>query len=433
MSQSNAPALDSIVVGAGVAGVCAALYLRKHGARVAILDPMEPGSGASFGNACIVANTNLRPVFAGLTPASLLGMFRNPASPLNVIWAKFPGLVPWFLRMLRHAAPAEVERITCALASLCHPGAELYAALLAEAGAADLMRHCGSLALCRSQEACDHHWEAGLVLLRQLGVPMEKLDRKGIDALAPAVGKAYTHAVYSPAYRHTPDPQLFVRALFDRFVALGGVTVARHVDGLLLEKGRVGGVRTASGALAARSVVIAAGTNSARFARMAGESVPHQAVGGYHVMLQDPGVPLETPLLPLDFRFAITPLGVGIRLAGIYEFGGADAPFDPTMTARMLTHIDAVLPGVRVEKRTTWRGFRSYLPDGLPVIGPSQRVAGLFYDFGFSSSGMINGAAAGQALAASIAGDKPPIDLAPFSIARFVGAYSRVIPTANAA
>ncbi|WP_460452480.1 NAD(P)/FAD-dependent oxidoreductase [Alsobacter sp. SYSU BS001988] len=411
---------DCVVIGAGIAGVCAALNLQRQGAKVAIVDAERPGSGASSGNAGIIANTNLRPVFAGLTPVTLLQMLRSPTSPLNVRWSRILGLTPWFLRMLRHAGPAEVERITRALASLCHPGAELYDPIVEEAGAKALVQARGSLALVRAEAAMDAHWDKGLAFLRQLNVPMEKVDRHRIADLAPSVNPAYTHGVFSPAYRHTLDPQLFVQSLFDLFLARGGTAIEAKAGAVTATNGRVAGVSTPRGPIEGDVVVIAAGSHSASFARAAGEPVPHQAVGGYHAMLRNPGVALETPLLPLDFRVAITPMGDSIRVAGTYEFGGEGLPFDHSRIDGMLAHIGAVLPGIRVEPMTVWRGFRSYLPDGLPIISQSSVLNGLFYSFGFSSSGMINGSAAGKAVADLVQGATPSIDPETFSIRRFL-------------
>ena len=419
MEQQPQPSFDCVVIGAGIAGVCAALYLQKLGARVAIVEERGPGLGASFGNAGIVVNTNLRPVFAGLNPAKLVTMLRDPAAPLNVVWSRFLGLAPWFMRMLRHAGTSEVERITRALASLCHPGAALYDDLLQQAGQPNLVEARGSLALCRSADERDAHWEHGLSLVRQMNVPMEKLDRAGIDALAPAAGPLYTHAVYSPAYRHTLDPEHFVSSLFELFVARGGRAITARAEELIFAPGGTNEIRTSGETIRCDSIVVAAGTASASFARQAGEPVPHQAVGGYHAMLRDPGIALKTPLLPLDFRFAITPMSGGIRLAGIYEFGGEAAPFRESRIESMLAHVGTVLPGIRTHGRTVWRGFRSYLPDGLPIISRSIRRSGLFYLFGFSSSGMINAPAAAKALAELVQGGTSGIDLRPFSIGRF--------------
>ncbi|MCI0753470.1 NAD(P)/FAD-dependent oxidoreductase [Teichococcus vastitatis] len=414
---------DCLVVGSGIAGVCAALFIQKTGARVAIVDPNAPGTGASFGNAGIVVNTKTRPVFAGLTARSLFSMLRDPASPLNVRWSQFLGLSPWFMRMLSNANPADVQRITAALSVLCRSGEETYAALWREAGMSDLVRARGSLALNLTEAERDRDWDGPLAAYRAAGVPMEKVDAAQMRELAP-VGPRYAAGVYSPDFQHTTSPEAFVARLFKSFLAQGGTQIRTEVEGVATEGGRVTGLRTRIGLMPGGSVVLAAGTGTAKLAQVMGEAVPHQAVGGYHVMLGKPGMVLETPLLPLDFRFAITPMRDGIRLAGTYEFGGAATAPVRSKIDDMLRHITAVLPGVDATPSSTWRGFRSYLPDALPVISDSRKARGLYYMFGFSSSGMINGAAAGRALAQLWHGETPGIDMAPYAIDRFQRRFS---------
>ncbi|MGI4941414.1 MAG: NAD(P)/FAD-dependent oxidoreductase [Janthinobacterium lividum] len=416
--SATMPQPDCLVVGSGIAGVCAALFIQKTGARVAVVDPNDPGTGASFGNAGIVVNTKTRPVFAGLTARTLLAMLRDPASPLNVRWSQFLGMTPWFMRMLRNANPADVQRITAALAALSRSGEQTYAALWSEAGMSDLVRARGSLALNRTEAERDRDWEGPLAVYRAAGVPMEKVDAAGIRDLAPA-GPRYAAGVYSPDYQHTVSPVGFVARLFELFLSNGGSHIRAEVTGVATERGRVTGLLTAGGLVPGGSAVLAAGTGSARLAKAMGEPVPHQAVGGYHVMLERPGITLETPLLPIDFRFAITPMRDGIRLAGTYEFGGAATAPTRAKIDDMLRHIPAVLPGIDATPGSTWRGFRSYLPDALPVISASRRAEGLFYLFGFSSSGMINGAAAGRTVAQLWQGQAPAIDPAPYAIDRF--------------
>ena len=75
-------------------------------------------------------------------------------------------------------------------------------------------------------------------------------------------------------------------------------------------------------------------------------AVPDQAVGGDHVTIPYWGATLEWLLLPIDFRFAITPMKDAIRLAGIYEFGGEGQPFRQDLISNMLAHIGKVLPGI---------------------------------------------------------------------------------------
>ena len=274
----------ALVVGSGIAGVCAALFIQKTGARVAIVDANEPGTGASFGNAGIVVNTKTRPVFAGLTARSLFSMLRDPASPLNVRWSQFLGLSPWFMRMLRNANAADVQRITQALSVLCRSGEETYAGLWRDAGMGDLVRARGNLALNRTVDERDRDWDGPLAAYRAAGVPMEKVDGTDLQALAP-VGTRYAAGVYSPDFQHTSSPVDFVATLFRSFLAQGGTWVRASVEGVVLTDGKVSGLRTPDGVVAGGSAVLAAGTGTARLAAAMGEAVPHQAVGGYHVML----------------------------------------------------------------------------------------------------------------------------------------------------
>ena len=96
----------------------------------------------------------------------------------------------------------------------------------------------------------------------------------------------------------------------------------------------------------------------------------------------------------------------------------------------MLKHVAHVLPGINAEKSSVWQGFRSYLPDGLPVISASRATRGVHYLFGFSSSGMITAAAASRALARMWNGEAPEIDMTPYAIGRFGGRRSPP-PAAN--
>ena len=416
--MSSAPH-DCLVVGSGIAGVCAALHIQRTGARVAIVDPDDPGSGASFGNAGIVVNTKLTPVFTGMTPRLLLAMLRNPASPLNVRWSRFLGLTPWFLKMLSHAKPTEIERITRALAVLSRRSVQIYTELWQEADMGDLVVKGGSLALNLNVDERDRNWDGMLALQRSLGAPMERVGSAEIRSLAPTVSPRYTCGVYSPDYQHTLDPQAFVAKLFALFLARGGAHVRAQALGVDVRAGVATGLKTREGTITGGSTVLAAGTGSADFARQLGEGVPHQAVGGYHAMLANPGVALETPLLPMDFRFAITPMRAGIRLAGTYDFGAQGMPPNYGLLEDMLKHVAHVLPGINAEKSSVWQGFRSYLPDGLPVISASRAVCGVHYLFGFSSSGMINAAASSRALARMWSGEAPEFDMAPYAIDRF--------------
>jgi D-amino-acid dehydrogenase len=90
-----------VVVGAGIAGLCAAYYLRKAGARVSVLETRRPGSGASSGNAGWVT-----PAQAGPLPEpGLLGYgLRSLVDRTSALYfepAHLVRMLPWLLRFAR--------------------------------------------------------------------------------------------------------------------------------------------------------------------------------------------------------------------------------------------------------------------------------------------------------------------------------------------
>ena len=62
------------VVGAGIVGVCCALYLQRDGRQVTLIDRQEPGQGTSYGNAAIISGTGVMPVATPGILADVPGM-----------------------------------------------------------------------------------------------------------------------------------------------------------------------------------------------------------------------------------------------------------------------------------------------------------------------------------------------------------------------
>lgn len=60
-------------------------------------------------------------------------------------------------------------------------------------------------------------------------------------------------------------------------------------------------------------------------------------------------------------------------------------------------------------------GLRPMTPDGLPVLGASARAPTLLYACGYGRNGVLMAPLAAECIAALAAGDRPPIDIAPFA------------------
>ena len=90
------------IIGAGIQGVCNALFLQKKGFEVVLFDKEEPGSLASYGNAghfSPYASVPLnRPDILTDVPSMLL----STTGPLALKWNYVPKMIPWFLKFIRN-------------------------------------------------------------------------------------------------------------------------------------------------------------------------------------------------------------------------------------------------------------------------------------------------------------------------------------------
>lgn len=76
-----------------------------------------------------------------------------------------------------------------------------------------------------------------------------------------------------------------------------------------------------------------------------------------------------------------------------------------------------VLSNVRVLR--AYHGFRPYLPDHLPAVGPDPRVPGLHHACGHEGAGIGLAPATGMLIAAVLRGEPPVLELKQFQPDRF--------------
>ena len=88
------------IIGAGIQGVCTALFLKKKGFDVTLFDRDEPGNAASYGNAghfSPYASLQLnRTDILSDVPAMLM----SSRGPLALKWNYIPKMIPWFTKFI---------------------------------------------------------------------------------------------------------------------------------------------------------------------------------------------------------------------------------------------------------------------------------------------------------------------------------------------
>ncbi len=406
------------VIGAGIVGISCALYLQRDGYAVTVIDPEEPGAGASKSNAGILSTGGCIPIGTPGIVRRVPKMLLDPLAPLAIRWRYLPWIAPWLLRFVRASRPERVEAISIALKSLLDGVSDSYDALLESAGAGDLVRKEGLLYVYRSDSAAAKtKWS--LDLRRRRGIAFEVLHGREIEQLEPALGSRFAYAVYYPKTRHTIDPGGLVRALAADFVRRGGQVVRAAVTDVELGPKGPRALLTTAGKREVDLVVLAAGAWSRRLAARLGSRVPLDTERGYVVVLPKPGVMPRIPMISGDYDFAITPMAAGLRLSGTVELAGLQAPPNDARARKLIEGARRLFPEVNTEGAVHWMSFRPSMPDSLPVISRSPRYPTVFFAFGHGHGGMTHGPFTGKLIAELVSGRPTSIDLTPFSVERF--------------
>ena len=409
---------SAVVLGAGIVGTCTALQLLDHGWRVTLLDPKEPGEGASKGNAGIIAVGHVTPIAMPGVLRQVPRMLLQREAPLSIRWRYLPRLAPWLYAFLLASRPGRLPAICDALASLVTGAYEAYLPLLDRCDGHDLMKRQGWLMVYES-DAAFARARKDLDLRRERGVRIDLVDAAEIRQLAPAVSRHVRHGVFFPDCGHTVNPHRLVRTLAHAVEHRGGALVRGEARDFAFDGSRVKAVVGPSGAIAADAVVVACGAWSKPLAAKLGSRVPLDTERGYHVTFGAPEVELPFPIVSGDHRFGVTPMEHGLRAAGTVEFGGLEAPPSPYRHELLVKRTAGLLPGLRTERQSRWMGFRPSMPDSLPVIGRAPACPNAYFAFGHGHIGITTGAVTARVLAQQMLGRPTDIDLAPFRADRF--------------
>jgi D-amino-acid dehydrogenase len=410
---------DTVVIGGGIVGICTALYLQRTGRTVTIVERGEPAAGASGHNGGIFAVDECVPTGTPEVIRSVPRMLRDPTSPLSIQWRYLPRLVPWLGRFVLASRSSRVEEIAVALQNLTARGIEAYQPLVEGSDAAALVHQGGMVFAYESADGF-----AASAPIRELrarhGVTFEVLDAAGLAAFDPALGGGqFSHGVHMPQWHFTSDPRELGRRLVAQFVSAGGAVRCAEVGGFERRGGRVEAVVTAHERIPAGSVVIAAGAWSHRLARQLGLHVPLTAERGYGVDLPLPSIELRVPAVLADVHVGVRNHATGIRLLGVDELAGVDAPPRFGLTDRLLRVARRAFPELRTDGANPWMHSRPSLPDSLPVIGAVPGVANAFVAFGHGHKGLCLGAITGQLVQQLMDGQETAVDLTPYRPSRF--------------
>lgn len=406
------------VIGAGIVGMATASYLQRDGHAVTVVDQRPPGEYCSFGNAGILSPGSCVPIAMPGILSQVPGYLLDPLGPLSLRLSYFPQALPWLLRFVASADRRKVERIADGLRALLSQTFDAYAPLVKSAGVEDLIHKSGYMVVYSDHKAYEAD-ALGWKLRRDRGVVIDELDADGIRARLPQLQGDFRVGLFLHDHGWCANPERLTKSLAVEFERNGGKILQRQVLGIDVGPDGPRALNTDAGQLPIEKLVICAGAHSNEFSAALGDVVPLEAERGYHVTYSDPRYSLPMPVMVPEQKCFVTPMEMGLRIAGQSEFAGISAAPDYRRSAVLGKLMQRMFPGISRVDSTEWMGRRPSMPDSTPVIGRATRFGNVYYAFGHGHVGLCGGAPTGRLIADLVAGRPSRIDLTPYRPDRF--------------
>ena len=195
------------------------------------------------------------------------------------------------------------------------------------------------------------------------------------------------------------------------------------VTGIRVRDGRVTGVETDRGFIAARIVACVVAGHSGVLAAMAGLRLPIES-RPLQALVSEPLKPcLDTVVMSNAVHCYISQADKGDLVIG----AGADAytGYGQRGSFHIIEHslaaVCELFPAFsRVRMNRQWGGIVDVCPDACPIIGKTP-VGGLYFNCGWGTGGFKSTPGSGYVFADTIAHDRPHPLAAPFALSRFEG------------
>ena len=404
------------IIGAGIQGVCSALFLQKKGYQIVLFDRDVPGSeSASYGNAghfSPYASIPLnRPDILTDVPAMLL----SSTGPLALKWNYVPKMIPWFLKFVKNCSTKNMMHTAKYMHQILDLALPAYDELFDEIDLTGLIENKGIMYIWNDQNLKSRELE--IKIRDEIGAEQQLLSKEEIHDLEPNIKKVYHAGVFYKQARHAKNPGKIWVKLFENFIKKGGKFLRLDIKDLNFDNDKPV-IRSEAQRFIFDKLVIACGAFSKKLTDKLYENIPLDTERGYHIHFKDCDHLISRPVVFQNRGFGITPMEQGLRVVGTVEFGGLKNKISKDRIKNLVNNAKFLLDDLP-EHEDEWLGFRPTLPDYLPVIGPSKNYKNVFYSFGHHHLGWTLGAISGKIISKMISEEKTNLELDPYSSLRF--------------
>ena len=314
-------------------------------------------------------------------------------------------------------------------------GIELYSSLEAETGLATGWKQCGSVNVAKTPDRMQI-FRKQAAMARSFGVEVDIISPQQAGELCPILRTDDLQgALWIPGDGKANPADLTMSLA--KGARNRGVKMIENIEvtGILIENGRVTGVRTAQGDVRCEIVVNCAGQWARQLGRLAGVNVPLYSAEHFYIVTDTiPGVHPMLPVMRDPDGFIYYKEEVGGLVMGGFEPEAKPWKMDPIPSTFQFQLLDEdwdhfeVLMNNAIHRtpcletapvKMLLNGPESFTPDGNFILGEAPELGNFFVCAGFNSAGIANSGGAGKLIAEWIVEGSAQSDLWDVDIRRF--------------
>lgn len=411
------------VIGAGVVGVTTAYELSAQGHEVNVFEK----NGAAAEECSFASSGITSAAYVSLTASSdiVKQILFNALKKDKPFRLSNPSLkeISWLWQASKNTSPKTLLKIQERLLKLA-----IYSdsrkQSLTDSLRIEHEKTNGFLAIFRTERE-QKLYQSSIELMRNVGLNLKTLNSEAALGVEPALNPE------TPFFQalHLPDDDVsnsrqFTLILKNEAESLGA-NFHFNAPVLPLSIADSKTIRTSSQKYEKRfdAVVVCAGLASAQLIRPLGIKIPLCPINAYSVSaaIRETLDAPRSSIMDSKYNVLISRIGQRVRISGGSSIGGGIRSNNPASLRTLYKVLDDWFPGAaRTQDNVqVWQGAQPSMPDSTPIIGQSG-IAGIWLNLGHGASGWALACGSARALADSINGRTPQIDIQGLGLERLI-------------
>ena len=407
-----------LIIGAGIIGICTSIELIKKGYSVTLMDPNEPGSQTSYGNAGVITDSSLMIINNPQLLKSLFQLiFKNQTSfrySKSFIFSR----LTWVLRFLMFSHKNHMKFAAKALRELQVLSLNTHKKLIKKTNSNNIISKPGWLKLFKTSESYKKY-SLELEVLNKHKAKYTTLNTTQIEKQFPDLEVKFFKGILFKNSIRVKSPLKLSKKYFNYFIKSGGKFVQESCKDLqyIEDKWVIFSNKNKS---YFDQVVVSTGPWSKNILSNLGYNIPLAWERGYHHHFSTKKkISINPAIYDVEGGFVYSSNGSDVRVTSGVELTFLDAVQNEIQINESIQKLRKIIPLNKKLIDKPWLGSRPTIIDSLPMIGKAPKHKNLWFNFGHNHIGLSTSAGSAVIISEMIQNKKTSINADPFSPKRF--------------